>query len=84
MGSPLALVLANLFMVYYETLWLNTFLECDIILCRRYVNDIMCFLNCGSDANNFFEFLNTQHPYIKFTFEKHISFLDVLVANDRD
>ena len=69
MGSPLALVLANLFVVYYETLWLNTFLECDIILCRRYADDIMCFLNFESDANKFSEFLNTQHPYIKFSFE---------------
>ena len=49
MGSPLPLVLANLFMVCYETLWLNTFLECDIILYRRYVDDIMRFLNCESD-----------------------------------
>ena len=84
MGSPLPLVLANLFMVCYETLWLNTFLECDIILYRRYVNDIMRFLNCESDIKKKIEFLNTQHPYIKFIFEKYFSFLNVLVTNDGD
>ena len=88
MGSPLGPVLANLFMGYYETLWLNTFRECEIILHRRYVNDIICLFNCESDSDKFFEFLNTQHPNIKFTFEKQvnkqISFLDVLITNDRD
>ena len=71
-------------MVCYETLWLNTFLECDIILYRRYVDDIMRFLNCESDIKKKFEFLNTQHPYIKFIFEKYFSFLNVLVTNDGD
>ena len=44
--------------------------------------------NCESDADKLFEILNTQHANIKFTFEKQvnkvISFLDVLVTNDRD
>ena len=88
MGSPFGSVLANLFMGYYETLWLNTFRECEIILYRRYVDDIICLFNCESDADKFFEFLNIQHPNIKFTFEKQvnkqISFLDVLITNDVD
>ena len=61
MGSPLGPVLANLFMGYYETPWLNTFRKCEIILYRRYADDIICLFNCESDAENFFEFLNTQH-----------------------
>ena len=88
MSSPLGPVLANLFIGYYETLWLNTFWECEIILFRPYVDDIICLFNCESDANKFFEFLNTQHPNMKFTFErqvnKQISFLDVLITNDGD
>ena len=67
-------------------MWLNTFRECEIILYRRYVDDIICLFNCKSDADNFFEFFNTQHPNIKFTFEKQvnkqISFVDVLITND--
>ena len=43
MGSLLGLVLTNLFMGYYETMWLNTFRECEMILYRRYVDDIMSF-----------------------------------------
>ena len=47
MGSLLGPVLANLFIGYYENMWLNSFRECE-----------------------FRGFLNTQHPNIKFTFEK--------------
>ena len=45
-------------------------------------------MNCESDADKCFEFLNRQHPNIKFTFEKQVnkqsSFLDILIANDGD
>ena len=54
MGSPLGPVLANLFMGYYETLLLNTFPEYEIILYRRYVDDIICLFNCESDADKIF------------------------------
>ena len=73
MGSPLGPVLANLFIDYYETVCLNTFGECEIILYRRYVDDVICLFNCESDAENFFEFLNSQHPNVKFTFEKQVN-----------
>ena len=88
MGSPLGPVFSNLFMSYYETMWLNTFCKCEMILYRRCIDDIICPFNCQSDADKFFEFLNRHHPNIKFTFEKqvnkHISFLDVLITNDAD
>ena len=76
-------------MGYYETMWLNTFREYEIILYRRYcIDDVVCIFNCESDADKFFGFLNTQQPSIKFTFEKQvnkqISFLDVLITNDGD
>ena len=58
MGSRLGPVLANLFMGYYETMSLNAFPEYEIILYRRYVDDIICLLNCESAADKFFEFLN--------------------------
>ena len=54
MGSPNGPVLANLFRGYYETLWLNTFREYEIILHRRYVDDIICLFNCESDADKMF------------------------------
>ena len=70
MGSPLGTVLANLFMDYHEANWLQAFRDCEIILYRRYVDDIICLFNSESDADKFYEFLNKQHPNIKFTFEK--------------
>ena len=46
------------------------------------------FLIVNQMQTKFFEFLNTQHPNIKFTFakqvNKQISFLDVFVTNDGD
>ena len=46
------------------------------------------FLIVNQMQTKIFEVLNTQHPEIKFTFEnqlnKQISFVDVLVTNDRD
>ena len=73
MGSPLCPVLDNLFMGYYETMWLNAFRECGIILYKRYVDDIICIFNQESDVDKFFEFLDTQPPNIKFTFEKQVN-----------
>ena len=73
MGSPLGPVLADLFMSYDETMCLNTFRECEMILYRRYVDDIICLFNCQSDADKFFEFSNRQHPNMKFTFEKQVN-----------
>ena len=70
MGSPLGPVLANLFIGYHEQKWLQSFEECELILYRRYVNDIICLFNSKSDAQKFFVFLNQLHLKIKFIIEK--------------
>ena len=53
------------------------------MLYRRYVDDIICLFNSEQDADQFFKFLNAQHPNIKFTFEKEkdgkLAFLEVLI-----
>ena len=41
MGSPLAPVLANIFMGFYETKWLNEYNLNKPILNLRYVDDIL-------------------------------------------
>ena len=51
MGSPLGPVPANLVMSYYGTMWLNTLRECEMILYRRYGDDIICLFNCESDTD---------------------------------
>ena len=44
---------------------------------------LFCLFNAEADANRFFDYLNSQNPYIKFTIEKEVgqklAFLDVLV-----
>ena len=63
--------------------WLEVFKDCERILYRRYVNDIICLFNSESDVDKFYEFLNKQHPNIKFIFKKQqnnqIIFLDILI-----
>ena len=43
---------------------LQVFKDCEIILYRGYVDDIICLFNSESGADKFYEFLNKQHPYI--------------------
>ena len=88
MGSPLRPVLANLFMGFYEKQWLKEFNFCKVFLYRRYVDDIICLFNCEVDAMKFFDYLNSRHPNIEFTFEKQnggkLAFLDILISNESD
>ena len=82
MGSPLGPVLANLFMGFYKKQWLKEFNFYKVFLYRRYVDDIICLCNCDVDAMKFFDYLNSRHPNIKFTFEKQngseLAFLDMM------
>ena len=74
MGSPLAPVLANIFMGFYESKWLND-LRCV---------DESCSFDNEQDSLNFLTFLNKRHPNIKFMIEKQINhsipFLDVFIS----
>ena len=85
MGSPLAHVLANIFMGFYESKWLN---ECNLYKPKFYliyVDDIVAVFDKEQDSLNFLIFLNKRHPSIKFTIEKQINlsiaFLDVLISD---
>ena len=85
MGSPLAPILADLFMGHHETSWLENYKDWKILIYRGYVDDIFCLFNNEHDAMLFFGYINTQHPNIKFTHEIQLNdkllFLDVLVDN---
>ena len=50
MGSPLAPVLANLFMGYHENNWLNNYKGPAPIIYKRYVDDIFCLFNNELEA----------------------------------
>ena len=83
MASPLAPVLANIFMGFYESKWLieNNLNKPKFYL--RYAGDILAPFDKEQDSLNFLNFLNNKHPNIKFTTEKQvkhsIAFLDVFI-----
>ena len=88
MGSPLAPVLANLFMGHNEKLWIENFQGTSPSYYRRYVDDIFSVFSNSLEAKEFFNYINTRHPNIKFTMEtglnKIIPFLDVLIDNSQN
>ena len=72
-------------MGHHEDLWLNNYSDSVVLFYRRYVDDTFCLFHSEHDAMLFFNYLNSRHPNIKFTFETQINdklpFLDVLVDN---
>ena len=88
MGSPLGPALANLFMGYHESNWLSNDMSSGIQLYKRYVDDIFCLFSDENQIDTFFNFINNQHPNIKFTFEKQIKeilpFLDISIKSNED
>ena len=84
MGLPLSPTFANIFMGHHEINWLS---NCPPlfkpIFYRRYVDDTFLIFNHRSHILPFLNFLNKQHPNIKFTHEiesnKTLPFLDCLI-----
>ena len=71
MGSPLAPVLANIFMSFYESNWLNEYNLIKAKFYLRYVNDILAAF---AKEQHYLNFLNKRHPNIKYTIEKQINY----------
>ena len=84
MGYSLAPVLANIFMGFYESKWLNEYNLNKPKFYLIYVDDILAAFVKEQDSLNFLHFLNKRHPNIKFTIEKQINhsiaFLDVFIS----
>ena len=85
MGSPLAPVLANIFMGFHESKWLNEYNLNKPKVYFRYVHDILGAFDNEQDSLNFLNFWNNRHPNIKFTIEYQINhsitFLDVFISS---
>ena len=83
MGSPLAPVLANLFLGFHENDWINSFEGFKPLYYKRYVDDIIAVFEHETQADDFLSHLNSRHPNIKFTIEyekdQKLPFLDVLL-----
>ncbi|XP_065642299.1 uncharacterized protein LOC136073930 [Hydra vulgaris] len=82
MGSPLAPILANVFIGFHEQTWVNNCLSSIPIFYKRYVDDIIAIFNSEFEAQEFFKHLNKQHKNLRFTKEKEkttkFHFFDVL------
>lgn len=82
MGSPVAPVLANIWMEHFEkTLNLQS---STVKLWKRYVDDVFCIMNGGrQEVDKFRLHLESIHPKIKFSSEievdRVLAFLDVKV-----
>ena len=85
MGSPLGPTLTNLFLVYYEHIWLK---KCSLQFqpkyYRRYVDDIFLMFESRNHGKKFLKYMNSRHSNIQFTCEEesnnNISFLDISVT----
>ena len=70
-------------MGHYESQWLENDSSSKVLFYRRYVDDIFCLFAKEENIDEFFEFINKQHPNIRFTVEKEVNgklpFLDVLL-----
>ena len=56
MGSPLALVLANIFMGFYKSKWLNEYNLNKAKFYSRYVDDILAAFDNEQNSLNFLIF----------------------------
>ena len=85
MDSPLAPVLANIFMGFYESKWLNEYNLNKPNFYLRYVDNTLSVFDNEQDSLNFLDLLNKRHLNIKFTVEKQINhsnaFLDEFISD---
>ena len=84
MVSLLAPVLANIFMGFYESKWLNEYNLNKPKFYLRYVDDIVAAFEKEQNSLSFLNFLNNKHSNIKFSLVKQvnhsIAFLDVFIS----
>jgi len=88
MGSPIFLVIANIFMHHFEEETVQKMLKKPKDW-FRYVDDTFVIWRYGrAELRKFLIFFNNQHPNIRFTMDieenKKLSFLDVLVTKKAD
>ena len=87
MGSPISTIVANLVMEHLEKRIFSNNMY-DVCFWKRFVDDTWVLLNKDS-VNDFFVFINSLEPSIKFTKENEdeshsITFLDVRVTRNND
>ncbi|XP_047989338.1 uncharacterized protein LOC125228720 [Leguminivora glycinivorella] len=87
MGSPVAPVLANIWMEHFEA---NIDLQpWAVKLWKRYVDDVFCIMKGGKqEVEQLLQYLNSIHQKVKFTYElesdRSLPFLDIKVIGRMD
>lgn len=80
MGSPLGPLFANIFMSEFEHSHLDKLKELGLVTWFRYVDDVFASLTSRDSVNTILNYLNNQHPNIRFTVEhekdQRLPFLD--------
>jgi hypothetical protein len=83
MGSPLGPLFANVFMSHLESKIMSQLSRLGVKHWMRFVDDIFALLTSKEKADNVLDYLNKQHPNIKFTVEHEkdnsLPFLDVVI-----
>ena len=86
MGSPLGPLFANIFMCEFERKHMVELKKLGVKRWLRYVDDIFATFANKEDAEKVLEFINKQHPNLKFTVEdekdQQLAFLDVMVKRN--
>ncbi|CAF0998010.1 unnamed protein product, partial [Didymodactylos carnosus] len=88
MGSPLAPIIADIFMSHLEKTLMNQLEQAGVRLWLRYVDDTFVLIEQNTEIQNIIIILNKFHPSIKFTYEieqnDQLPFLDVNVIRTND
>jgi hypothetical protein len=88
MGSPLGPLFANIFMGDFEKKIMKELKTLGVNIWFRYVDDVFATMKAPNNENSVLDFLNKQHPNIKFTIEKEVKnslpFLDTRVIRNVD
>ena len=63
MGSPLGPALANIFMGFYESKWLDEYILSKPNFYLRYVDEILAAFDNEQDSFKFFKFFNFRTSF---------------------
>ena len=85
MGQPCAPTLSDIFLSFHEQTWLqNCPIDIKPAVYKRYVDDTFLLFKNISQIDRFLNYLNSQHPNIKFTKEleqdRSLPFLDIKIT----
>ena len=87
MGSPLGPTLANIFLCYWEEIWIK---KCRKqfrpVYCNRFMDDTFLLFSASDHVLKFHKYINSRHNNMTFTYEtekeNNLVFLDVLVIRE--